>query len=151
MGIFDKLFEKKKERKDGSQIRFGEATKFLKFLPGSEERFQKQVKFLKAAIRERKYPNLRVTSLKKSNPSASFQYLIVVSGSQEEFRPMDSKIAEEIFYRVHPGNEMKDMWADGVLADTPDPGNVLTDIRPFNELRDEIENGWYSIEEILQE
>ena len=144
--------DQKKEKKElSSQIHFGEATNILRFLKGSEKRFQNQVKFLKAAIGEKKYPYLRVVALKKSNPSATFEHLIVVSGSREEYRTMDSKTAEDIFYRIHPGKEMADMWADGVLADTPDPGNVLTDIRPFNELRDEIKNDWYSIEEILQE
>lgn len=148
----EKIKTKERQVEDSmSQIPFGEATKILRFREGSETRLKNQIKYLKAAIKENKYPRLRVVWLKKSNRSASCEHLIVVSGGREQFRPIDDRTAEEIFQRVHPGKKMEDMWADGAIADTPDPGNVLTGIHAFNELRDEIKKDWYSLEEILQE
>jgi len=133
-------------------ISFGEATHFMKYHAGSEERFRNQVEFIKAAIGEKQYLNLRVVSLEESNPSANSKYLIVVTGSRNDFHQrLNSQTTKDIFDRVHPGKEFKDMWSDGVVADTPDPGNVLTSLQPFNELRDEINKGWYSIHEILQD
>lgn len=149
-------FSNRKQKEDrmkdsNSQILFGEATSILPYLKGSEKRYQNQIKFLKAVIEEKKYKGLRVISLKKSKRSATYEYLIVESGSKEHFRTMFFESVQEIFKRIHPGKEMKEMWADGVLADTPDPGCIITDLRPFKELRHEITQGWYSIEEILQD
>lgn len=154
MGIISRLFGRDKRTREmmtSSQIRFGEATKILKFVPGSERRFQNQIEFLRAAVKEKKYPYLSVISLKKSNLSASCDHLIIATGSREQFREIDDKDAEDIFQRVHSGKSMEDMWSDGVVADTPDPGYALTDIRPFNELRDEIVDGWYEVDEVIQE
>jgi len=163
MGFFNKLFGKKMistsrsieknyvTENSISRVVYGEATKILKFRQENEIRFKNQIRFLKTAIKENKYPSLYVFSMRKSQPMAIFEHLIVISGDKKHFHPMDNKTSEEIFQRVHPGKKMEDMWADGVLEDTPEPGNVITDMRPFNKLRDEIKNSWYSIDEVLQE
>jgi len=162
MGFLNKLFEKKRptplnneknhlKENSISRVTFGEATKILKFRKESEIRFQNQVIFLKTAIKESKYPSLNVFSMRKSKPTASFENLIVISGDKKNFRPMDNITSEEILQRVHPGKKMEDIWSDGVISDTADPGCVITDIGPFNNLRDEIKHALYSINEVLQE
>ena len=131
-------------------ISFGEATRIIKYYLGNEKRFQNQVKFLKAAVESKQYPNVQILALKKSNPSASCEYLLVQTGDKKEYlREMNEKSREEIFARVHPGKNWGEMWGDETVMDTPPKNADLTSTEPFDKIVREIKKGYYSKLEIL--
>ncbi|MBN1868815.1 hypothetical protein JW916_16170 [Candidatus Sumerlaeota bacterium] len=132
------------------QLSLGEATRILRFRPASEAKFHNQVKYLRTAIAEQVYPNLKIVSLERSDPSASFDYLIVITGGKSEFeRRMPPHVQEDIFKRVHPGRDWEIMWADGTVANAPNPGCSLASRDPFDEVLHEITAGLYVVNEVL--
>ena len=96
MGILSRLFGKKngaeicKKQNEVSadianEIKFGEATKILRFLPENTEKFNNQVLFLKELIKQNLFPGLKVVCLKSANTSAMYKFLIVITGSKKEY------------------------------------------------------------------
>jgi len=105
---------------------------------------------MKAVIEKQQYPNMEITAMKRTNPSATCEYLILETGTKNEYqRKMNPKVEEEIFQRVHPGEDWEIMWADGTVINTAPQGSTLESIEPFNAIMNEIKNGFYDIIEII--
>ena len=135
-----------------TDIGFAAATRIMQFNASSADRFRNQVIFINSLISEGVYPSVRVIALKRASAAASFEYLIVITGSRSDYlRRIDSRKEDEVFERVLPGKSNADLWSDGVIMDTPhQPGTHISDMQQFVTLRREIEHGLYSIHEVLQ-
>jgi hypothetical protein len=166
MGILSRLFGKKNRVEVSgeqnklsdditSKIEFGKATKILRFLPESAQKYNNHVLFLKELIKQKLFPSLKVVCLRSSNSLASYEYLIVITGSKSEYLRENKKnsifdnVAFETFKKVHSGKDPKVMWADGTVKNTPGEGESIQTLDHFNETLNEIKNNYYIIHEVL--
>jgi len=166
MGMLSRLFGKEnragisKKQNEVSvditnEIQLGEATKILRFLSENTDKYNNHVLFLKELINQNLYPDLKVICLKSANTLASYEYLIVITGSKKEYLRQSDKgsvfdnVAFETFKKVHPGKEPKVMWANGTVKNTPGEGETIQTLDYFNETLNEIDNNYYVIQEVL--
>ncbi len=166
MKILSRLFGKKNgsqiSRKQNvisadiaNEIKFGEATKILGFLPESAHKYDNHVLFLKELINQNLFPDLKVVCLKSSDSLASYEYLIAITGSKTEYLRECKKngvfdsVAYETFKRVHSGKDPKVMWADGTVKNLAGEDETIQTLDYFNETLNEINNNYYVIHEVL--
>ncbi|MBI3415876.1 MAG: hypothetical protein HY043_11265 [Verrucomicrobia bacterium] len=134
-----------------SNVKFDESTKILMFLEGQARNYANHREVMKILYSRRRYPKMRHYFLKKGDHNMQYEFLIVKTGSREEFsHPAAISHLKEAVETVIPGGGFAAIQGEGNVADTADPGQFLTSTSKYESLRSAIENGAYSIEEILE-
>lgn len=134
-----------------SSVRFARSTVIVKYLQTQTRNYDNHKNVMKELYLKRAYPTMRQYFLKKTAHEGKYGFLIVKTGSLEEFlRKASISELKEAIETVIPGGAFTDIHGDGNVADTAEPGEVIVSMTEFECLRTAIEEGAFSIEEVLE-
>lgn len=132
------------------EVRFQEISRILVYRQGSQERLDNQLAYLRALNEAGLMPGLSFYLLEKTAPGATYDYLLIETGSATAFtRPLHLAVKEEILLRTLPGKKWEDLWADEVILDLPDVSESSACGAILSRLKEEIRQRLYKVKEVI--
>lgn len=132
------------------EVRFQEISRILIYHQGSQDRLENQITYLEAMCEAGLTPGLNFYVLEKADPAASYDFLLVETGSATAFaRPIHVAVKEEILLRSLPGKRWEDLWADEVVLDLPDVSESSPQANLLPRLKEEIGRRIYKIRKVI--
>lgn len=140
---------------NSASVRFDYSTVIVKYLHTQARNYNNHKKVMMELYSRHAYPAMRLYFLRKAAEEGKYEFLIVKTGPLEEFRKRKASTPElkRAIEAAVPGGTFTDIHGDGNVADTADLGPLsgpITSTTEFEQLRAAIENGAFSIEEVLE-
>ena len=155
--LYKSIFEDNSRENNEASVQFLESTDILLFTNLQASNYKNKFKFEKMCFEKGLSSQQKIYFMKKKSKLASHEYIVIKTGcyskaqmSEITFGSKSNKmIFKKCFPQKNPDSDWNIICGEQVVGNYAPQGYEITDYTLFNKLVSEVENNYYSVENVL--